>query len=226
MLTALVAGLIMGFASSLHCAGMCGPIGCALITSDPKRDPLLAVLAAEIGKLGAYVALGAAFGLFGAGLYGALNLTAVHLVLQWSASLTIIWMALATFGVVPALAGLDRALAPTALMLARLRAGWAMGGYGKLVISGLIWGAAPCAMVYAAIFNSLLTGSAATGAVMMAGFGLATIPAVTIASIGLARLSRVSATRPGRVLAGSALLTAGAIGLFTSVPGTPFCISL
>lgn len=224
MLIALVAGLVMGFASSLHCAGMCGPVGCALMLSNRRLDPTISIMTAQAGKLCAYVALGGAFGLFGAGFYGIADLHQARLVLQWSASLTILWMALATFGLVPAMAGLDRAFSPLAGAAARLRAGWSAYGYGGIAAAGLVWGAAPCAMVYAALFNSLLAGSWLSGAAMMAGFGLGTVPAVTLSSAGLFRLGRAAASGRGKWLAGSGLAAAGVLGLFLTVPGSPLCL--
>eukprot|EP01036_Dinobryon_divergens_P000003 gene3-3_t len=129
MLAAILSGLVMGLASSLHCAGMCGPIGCAMLLSNGKLDPRRALLVAEAGKLAAYTLLGAAFGIFGAGIYGVLNLQIAHKVLQWSASLTIVWMGLATLGLVPAMAGLDRVFAPAAVAVGALRSRWTSSGY-------------------------------------------------------------------------------------------------
>ena len=224
MLIALVAGLVMGFASSLHCAGMCGPIGCALMLSNRRLDPMISIMVAQAGKLGAYVGLGALFGIFGAGFYGIANLHEARLVVQWSASLTILWMALSTFGLVPAMAGLDRIFAPLAGATARVRASWSAHGYGGIAVAGLVWGAAPCAMVYAALFNSLLAGSWLAGTAMMAGFALGTVPAVTSASTGLFHLGRSTASGRGKWFAGTALAAAGVLGLFLTVPGSPLCL--
>lgn len=225
MLTAIVSGLLMGLASSLHCAGMCGPIGCALLLSSPKTNAWLALFSAEAGKLTSYALLGAAFGVFGAGLYGLVNLEAAHTVLQWSASLTIIWMALVTVGLVPAMAGLDRALAPAAGVIAGLRSRWTASGYRGLLVAGLFWGAMPCAMVYLALFNSLLSGSWQNGAMMMAAFGLGTVPTVTLSALGLYRMSQFGATPKGKWWAGAALGASGVLGLLVTIPGSPLCIS-
>ena len=224
MLAAILSGLVMGLASSLHCAGMCGPIGCAMLLSNGKLDPLRALLVAETGKLAAYTLLGAAFGIFGAGIYGVLNLQIAHKVLQWSASLTIVWMGLATLGLVPAMAGLDRVFAPAAVAVGALRSRWTASGYGGLAAAGLVWGAMPCAMVYMALFNSVLTGSWENGAAMMAAFGLGTVPAVTLSVLGLARMRRFGLTARGKWWAGSALAASGVVGLVLTVPGSPLCI--
>jgi uncharacterized protein len=228
--TILVAGLVMGFASSLHCAGMCGPLGCALLLAAPKggprSDPLFMLLSAQAGRIASYALLGAAFGIFGAGLYGIANFQAAHAVLQWSAALTIVWTGLSVAGLVPAMFGLDRLLAPVAGAVAGLRRGWLPVGYPRLVLAGLIWGITPCAMVYAALFNSLLTGSVEGGVLMMTAFGLGTLPSVTLASFGIYRMgTSFRATRWGRLASGAALVAAGAVGLLLTVPGSPLCIT-
>jgi sulfite exporter TauE/SafE len=224
MIGALISGLIMGLASSLHCAGMCGPIGCVLLRSNTTLDATLALVTAQAGKLVSYTLLGAAFGIFGSGLYGVLNLQVAHSVLQWSASLTILWMALATAGLVPAMAGLDRVFAPAASALAQARSRWIGSGYGGLAVAGVLWGAMPCAMVYMALFNSLIAGSWFNGAAMMSAFALGTLPAVTLSSFGLFRMSRLTARPAGRWWAGAALGGSGVLGLLLTVPGSPLCI--
>jgi sulfite exporter TauE/SafE len=223
----LISGLVMGMASGLHCAGMCGPIGCMLLLGSPvatrSLDPSLLLMSAQGGRIASYVLLGTLFGVFGSGLYGVLNLQAAHQALQWSAGATIVWMGLSIAGLAPAIPGFDRLLAPAAGAVASVRARW-LGGYPQLGVAGLIWGLTPCAMVYAALFNSLLAGSSVGGATVMLGFGLGTVPAVVVSSFGLFRIGKLTATRAARTLAGAVLAGAGTIGLLLTVPGSPLCI--
>lgn len=225
LLTALLAGLAMGAASSLHCAGMCGPIASAmLMVTGNKDDPLPSLLWLQAGKAMSYVLAGAAFGVFGAGLFGVLDFTAAHAVLQWTAAITIVWTGLAVAGVVPAFAGLDRMLMPLATGVARLRNVAGFGGPAPTVLAGMAWGLTPCAMVYTALFNSLLTGSALGGMVMMAGFALGTVPAVTASASGMGALRRL-ANGKWRFAAGLSLAGAGVLGLLLTAPGSPLCIT-
>ncbi len=229
LLGIILTGLAMGLASSLHCAGMCGPIACALLLGGGERRPaviLAETLTAQAARITSYMVLGAAFGVFGAGLYGVINWQSAHLIMQWAAALTIMWMGLSVAGVVPAMAGLDRLFLPLAGRLGTLRHGLATaGGPPQLVVGGLLWGAMPCAMVYAALLNSLLTGSVTGGVALMAGFGLGTVPAVTLSALGLFRLRRVTATQTGRTLAGAGLVAAGVLALLLTAPGGPLCLS-
>ncbi len=225
----ILTGITMGLASSLHCAGMCGPIACAMLRlGDAPRRPamiLAETLTTQAARITSYMVAGAAFGVFGAGLYGLVNWQSAHQLMQWAAALTIMWMGLATAGLVPAMAGLDRLFLPLAGRFGMLRQGLAPSGPGQLLLGGLLWGAMPCAMVYAALLNSLLTGSVGGGIAMMAGFGLGTVPSVTLAALGLFRLRSVTATPKGRALAGAGLIAAGIVSLLLTAPGGPLCIS-
>lgn len=224
----LIAGIIMGLGSSLHCLGMCGPIACAITLAGPRdmnsQQRLAVLMSAQFGKAISYAVLGGLFGVFGAGLYGVMNFEAGHMVLQWTAALSLIWMGLSIAGLVPAMAGLDRVLAPIAGQVTRLRTAGAMGGPTDGVLAGLIWGLMPCAMVYIALFNSLLAGSILNGAMLMLGFGLGTIPAVSLSAMGLNRLTRFGRTARGRLWAGLGLAAAGILALLLTAPGSPLCI--
>ena len=59
-----------------------------------------------------------------------------------------------------------------------------------LFVSGAIWGFLPCAMVYAALFYAMLSGSWLGGALAMSGFGLGTLPVLIGAGLGLPLLRR------------------------------------
>jgi sulfite exporter TauE/SafE len=73
-------------------------------------------------------------------------------------------------------------------------------------------------MVYAALFTATLTGSASGGATLMTGFGLGTLPAVTLTALGVTTLARVEA----KALARSAIgLAIAVLGFSTVYPSSP-----
>lgn len=224
----LVWGLLLGLGSSLHCSGMCGPLGCSLLLMggpDRSRRVLLGRLAAmQLGRVTSYVFLGLMFGVFGAGLQTKLDTGALHLGMQWVAGAAIIWLGLATGGMVPSLAAADRLTIPIARGLAEVRGKLSQGGPEVALVAGIIWGITPCAMVYMALFNSLLTGNAADGMLLMLAFGLGTVPAVVLSTLALVG-ARSMARRPGRRVAGALMIASGVIALLLTVPGSPLCIS-
>lgn len=226
--SAIIWGLTLGLASSLHCAGMCGPIGCAFMLMGPapadRGAVAVRVSLLQLGRVMAYGLGGLAFGVFGAGLYGQLNFSAAHGALQVLAAMVIIWMGLTTAGLVPSLAMADRMLAPMAGTMARWRSSPLLATPEMAVVAGLVWGLTPCAMVYTALFNSLLTGDPLLGAVLMLSFGLGTVPAVVVTTLAFFGSSQAR-HRPGRHLAGAALVVGGLAGLLLTAPGSPFCIT-
>ena len=225
---ALVWGLLLGVGASVHCAGMCGAIGCALIVatgpSTPTRPAWQRLAAMQLGRILSYALLGLTFGTFGAGLYRVLDFSAAHVLLQWLAAAVVIWTGLATVGLTPSPAGLDRALAPLAGRTAQLRMFLSRSGPELDVVSGLIWGLTPCPLVYIAIFNAMLLGSIEQSLVMMLAFGLITSIPVMVSALALYRASGLR-TPKSRRIAGLALIGAGLLAVALTTKGSPLCIT-
>ncbi len=188
----LAAGFLMGFASSLHCAGMCGSIGSALMmTTHPDADPATRarmLLLTQVGRVLAYAAAGGILGAFGSALAGAFDQAAAYRMLQWASAVTLGWIGLSTARLVPSLAAFDRLAAPVGNAVMTVTARHPGLGVGAPLAVGIAWGFMPCAMVYGALFTAMLTGTGAGGMTMMLGFGLGTIPAVMAGAMGVAVL--------------------------------------
>lgn len=208
--TTFLGGLLLGLASSPHCAGMCGGVGSSLaLTLADGRDPRAqakVLMLAQAGKATAYMAAGALLGAVGSSLYWLFDRQAAHLVLRALAAACLVWIGLSLAGWTPSpFAGVDRWLSP-------LRR-WAWSNKGAVgwaaAIAGLIWGLLPCGMVYSALAFAMLSGSAGGGALVMLGFGLGVIPSVSVVSLGLARLPALSRGRVSRLSAATALILAG-----------------
>ena len=225
---ALIWGLLLGAGASLHCAGMCGAIGCALLvatgTATPTRPAWQRLAAMQLGRILSYALLGLAFGTFGAGLYRVLDFSAVHVLLQWLAAAIVVWTGLATAGLAPSPAGLDRAFAPLAGKTAQWRMFLSRTGPELDVVSGLIWGLTPCPLVYIAIFNAMLLGSIEQSLVMMLAFGLITSIPVMVSALALYRASGLR-TPKSRRIAGLALFGAGLLAVALTTKGSPLCIT-
>lgn len=213
-------GMVLGFASTLHCAGMCGGIATSLTLmfqpqTSGERARILAM--AQAGRVTSYMLAGAVLGYSGAELYGAFDRAGAFRLLQWVGAVVLIWLGLTFAGLLPLPAPVDRAVARISAMLARLLAplrGSAIGPY----IAGLTWGVIPCPMVYAALFTALLTGSATGGVIFMAGFGLATVVPVFLTAMGVTALASMEARGRARAIIGVAIALFGAS---TIIPGSP-----
>jgi hypothetical protein len=180
---------------SAHCAGMCGGFVAFYAGAAPgarRRSLLLAHLAYNAGRLGAYAALGAAAGALGA----ALDTTGGALLgLQRSAAIVsgvciTLWGArslLEALGArVPRLgapAGLralaGRGIAAVATASSAVRA----------LVVGLATGLLPCGWLYVFLATAAGTGSAWGGAALMTMFWAGTLPVMLSLGAGLQALA-------------------------------------
>lgn len=207
----LLAGLIAGLGASLHCLAMCGAIASTIaVNAGTARGPAgraFALLQAQLARVGVYIALGAAAGAIGWGFHGNPDAGALHAVLRWLAALTLVIAAYAVadiklFGGAAGRLG-ARLASPVYRRLHHLHR---LGPAGL----GAAWGLMPCAMVYIATFYSGLSGGPLQGALIMAGFGLGTIPALTALGAGVGALASAASNPWLKALAALALLALAA----------------
>lgn len=205
-----VAGLGLGFASTLHCAGMCGGIASGLMHFGAPRsaaEGTVLVALTHTGRITSYVLAGALVGALGAPVLGWLDREVAFRLAQWAGAAALMWIGLSTAGLLPPLSALDRVLAPVAALAARA-ARPLPGRHASALAGGLAWGLMPCAMVYGALFTAMLTGSALGGGAVMMAFGLGTLPGLIAATAGFGALAR-GARRSWRLAAGLAIATLG-----------------
>ena len=77
----------------------------------------------------------------------------------------------------------------------------------------MLWGFLPCGMVYGALFYAMLSGGALSGAGVMAGFGLGTLPSVTAVALGVTGLRRLGHVQRARVAVGLAIMALAALSV-------------
>lgn len=185
----LLGGLLAGFASSLHCAGMCSGISASLmftLAPDDRQAQRRVVLQAQLGRIAAYIAAGVVLASAGSSLYFAADRAVMFDLMRWAAAFTLLYIGFSVAGWAPALAGLDRA---GSAVLRRLPLhGGARISAASPFLAGFVWGFLPCGMVYAALLYAMLSGSPLAGGMIMAGFGLGTLPAVLASAMGARQL--------------------------------------
>ncbi|HLP25987.1 MAG TPA: sulfite exporter TauE/SafE family protein [Acidobacteriota bacterium] len=167
--TAFLAGLV----TSLHCAGMCGPLACAVMpAARDDADPQTVSTAYHVSRLLAYGALGALAGGVGRLPLNFLSDDVVRY-LPWLLVLFFIAVAIRFDQRLPRLPILGRAYGWVAGHLrgsknrSRVRAAAALGLATPLL---------PCGPLYFLVSLALLSGSALRGAETLLAFGLGTVP--------------------------------------------------
>jgi uncharacterized protein len=169
-ITTPATALLAGFVTSLHCAGMCGPIACAVMPVKPEQgDAATAATAYHLARVGGYCLLGAAVGALG---------RVPLLLVPAGAFKWLPWLGVVFF--VSLALGWDSRL-PRMPLLGRI----AFRITGKLkgrpasqaaAALGLATPFFPCGPLYSLVALALLSGSALRGAEFMLAFGLGTVP--------------------------------------------------
>lgn len=193
--SALLAGLI----SSGHCIAMCGAIALAGQTNAGRPEQQIAYHA---GRLFSYTLIGALAG-GSAGLI--LQQTCSEEVMAaWprvAASLALIGIALATLLGWHGLERIGRPVMPLwrRMMPLAQRLRRRQDVPGRFIL-GTLWGWLPCGLVYAVAATAAISGSATTGALLLLGFGIGTLPALlgstTLFHNGLRQFAGSHITRP------------------------------
>jgi len=219
----LLGMLVAGFASGVHCAGMCGGFvsafstartvrfGGASAAAGPEWPRQLALSAGRITSYAAAGAIAGALGGAGAWIAGALPAQTVLFVF---ANAMLVLTGLYIAGAGRGLARLESLGAPLWRVL-QPRAARLLGArtLQATFAAGVLWGCLPCGLVYGALAAAAFAGSPARGAAAMLAFGLGTLPNLLVIGVAAARLRAWSGKRAARLAAGALVLGFGVFGL-------------
>jgi sulfite exporter TauE/SafE len=211
----LFTAFFMGLVGSLHCAIMCGPLTLAVPVTGQSRGAILrSRLVYHLGRLIAYILLGALFGLLGkslllAGFQQWLSITAGlamlgFLLLGWAGLKSPMWKS-------------------SAWLKAVFRKFIQRRSYLALLILGAANGLLPCGLVYMAATASAAWGSVLQSMFYMVLFGLGTLPmmlGIAFCGVGFTRIFSSPRFRPA--IPAAACLVAFALILRGMGLGIPY----
>jgi sulfite exporter TauE/SafE len=199
----LAGALAAGAATSLHCAGMCGPLACGVTLrarSEGERSAAAALYHA--GRLASYTTIGAICGALGREPLGWFFHSPAVL-LPWALVLALLVLATGLEKKIPRPAFLTRFAIRGRFRAQKLPV---MAGAG---LTGLLTPFLPCGPLYAVFLALLASGSAARGAEVALAFGTGTVPLLWAAQHGLGRLrQKLGPAGFARIQRGTALLAA------------------
>ncbi len=211
----LISVLLVGLLGGVHCVGMCGGIVTALSFATPNNKPSLAMLLGyNLGRIASYALAGGIAGAVGASTLLLNDFMPVSRGLYAFASVMMILLGLYLAGLSRAVLVLERVgghiwqrLQPLMKRLLPVR------NVPQAVLVGMIWGWLPCGLVYSVLISALATGSVAHGALVMAVFGVGTLPNLLAMGM-LAKHLQTFTRRPAvRLMAGLLVATFGVLGL-------------
>lgn len=160
---------LLGFAGSLHCAGMCGPLMLALPRGGGGPVALaFGRLACNAGRLVTYAGLGVVFGLVGRSLALAGVQRWVSIALGAAILLGVLLPRLRLFQI-PVAGPINHLKSALGRLLRETSP-------GALFTLGLLNGLLPCGLVYVAGAGAAATGEVLRGIEYMVVFGLGTVP--------------------------------------------------
>jgi sulfite exporter TauE/SafE len=170
----IISGLLLGMASSLHCIGMCGPLGLSIPGGNTNSmRGIVSFSIYHFGRIMTYAMFGLIFGLAGRGIYlaGFQQITSIII------GILMIGNFLFHFFFRNFLAS----SIPDGLMKriqSLFTAVWAYQGISKFFLLGIINGMLPCGMVYLALALAFTTKTLSGAVLVMTMFGLGTLPAL------------------------------------------------
>ena len=205
----------LGLLSTPHCVAMCGSLVGAMLmgsrSSGSKQSPLMTVFLFGSGKLLAYVALGAIAGLGGLALAGTLAGPGVFL--RALSALLMIGIGLYIAGWWRGIARLEKAGARLWQPLLRRVRVLRLDQPGNQLLAGMAWGLLPCGIVYSMLGMALASADMLRGSLLMASFGLGTMPFVMSAGGLMKTVQNMFDNALVRQLAGGAMIVMGLAAL-------------
>ncbi len=216
----LSAIFIAAFLGSLgHCIGMCGGFVLAYTSAKIGQDwskthQSSAHLFYNIGRVTAYILLGALFGWIGSafvislGVWGSVNIII---------GILMILLGLSLMGKLRILTKIEASVSDNGLYKKIYKFLIQSKSFFSFYALGVLNGFIPCGLVYIFATFALASGSVGSGMIVMAVFGLATMPALF--GFGFfASLVQKSRFRNVALTAAAVLIVA--FGLFTTLKGT------
>ncbi len=186
-------GFLMGLIGSVHCIGMCGPLVMAIpISGQSNFQKWVSILLYHFGKISSYTILGILLGLFGSSLplfgvqenlsivIGSIMLLYVLYVLLIKSKWKIPFF---------------KSNILYTIIIKKMGALFKSKNSSSFYLIGFLNGLLPCGMVYLALTSALATQSVVQGAVIMAFFGLGTMPALIMVAIGGQYMGRTIRSR-------------------------------
>jgi sulfite exporter TauE/SafE len=208
----LLAALLSGALGGVHCLAMCGGLATGLSACGAPGQAGRFALLLNAGRVGGYALAGAVVGGLGGGLLALARIDGLAIALRAAVGAVMVLVALRLWR--PQWFAAPRAArlgAWRGIKWLRARVVPARGPLRPLVL-GVFWGWLPCGLSTLVLAAAWLQASAVGGALLMAAFGLGTLPLMAVLSWTGARGGAWLA-RPALRTSAAALVAA--LGLLT-----------
>lgn len=200
---------LAGIGAGAHCALMCAPMGRIALGSAPDIPRVQAQMLVQGGRVLGYTLLGGIAGGAATMLLAWMPDLRAGMALQVLAAFILIAMGLRQWT--------RSGSAPRPACCAPAwRSRIAIPPRARLLISGMLWAAMPCGVLWFVLSLAMLSGSFVAGALLLLAFGLGTIPALGVAMRVLQFRASPGSTAARRVAAAS-LVLAGSLTMIAAL---------
>ena len=201
-----------------HCIGMCGGFVVAYSTAkiDPERTKFFQSSAHVLyssGRIVSYMFIGAIFGYLGSAINFSLGAKGILFIVI---GLLMVLIAFSLSGKIKFLTVIEHSMVQTPLFKKLFQSVIRSKSLPSFFYMGVLNGLIPCGLVYFFATAAIASGSAVMGAVVMAVFGLATVPALFILGIMSTMISQMTWRK--HVMSAAAVLIA-LYGIYTGFKG-------
>lgn len=174
-------GFLLGLLGSVHCIGMCGPLIMALPFSNKNKVQKWASLFLyHLGKIASYSILGILFGLFGSQfpIFGFQKNISIVIGVTMLLYVTYVFVLKSKHIQFVIIDGLYKSIVKVLGTLFQSKQ------TSAFLFIGILNGLLPCGMIYMALSSAMATQNIISGGVLMAFFGLGTVPALLMVALG------------------------------------------
>lgn len=214
-LISLLAAFFVGLAGSAHCALMCGGISAAMTGSKVEKNRTSQVLAVQLGRVSSYVLAGIIAAILSTSALALLSTDFARSLVQVVLGLAWITIALQLLGYWQRVKFLPHIGTWFWKRLLPLRQYvWPIDSMPRAFAAGALWGWLPCGMSYSMVLVAAASASVVQAALMMAAFGLGTVPTLLIPALAAAKLQRIHLIPKVKTIIALAMI---AFGAFTAV---------
>lgn len=174
-------GFLMGLLGSVHCIGMCGPLVMALpISHKTSSQKITAIFLYHLGKIISYGLLGVLFGLFGSQfpIFSFQKNISIVIGITMLVYVIYVFVLRSKHLYFNFFSPLNNFVVKYLSILFKSKS------VVSFLLIGMLNGLLPCGMIYLALSSSMATQNVLNGGLLMAFFGLGTLPALLMVAIG------------------------------------------
>ena len=179
-----IGALILGLLASAHCAAMCSGIQYALHSKSAIRNQsehLRHTVCLNLGRITCYIAVGTLISFTSTSLLNLAGIQPTIYVLRLAVAIVLILIGVQMITQQTLSTPLLNKLGDSIWHLAKpFHKANEHNRYGYSFLNGMIWGLIPCGLLYSVWLSAVFSGTPIQGGLIMAGFGLGTLPSMLL----------------------------------------------